>query len=87
MFFYAGGVVVTTSACHAGGTGSIHGTVSCEKSGSQHWGLCIPRESENHDNVGPVSIWDVREPLRTTSTLAVTMLSDSCVSTRLGCLE
>ena len=43
--------------------------------------------SENHVNVGPVSIWDVKEPLRTTSTLAVTILSDSCVSPRLGCLE
>ena len=35
------------------------------------------RESENHVNVGPVSIWDVKEPLRTTSTLAVTILSAS----------
>jgi len=26
----AGGVVVTTSACHAGGTGSIPGTGSCD---------------------------------------------------------
>jgi len=46
-----------------------------------------PHESENHVNVGPVSIWDVKEPLRTTSTLAVTILSDSCVSPRLSCLE
>ena len=35
-------------------------------------------------NLGPVSIWDVNEPLRTTSTLAVTILSDSCVSPRFG---
>ena len=34
--------------------------------GSQHWGLCIPRESENV-NVGPVSNWDVNEPLTTLS--------------------
>jgi hypothetical protein len=47
------------------------------KPGSQHWGLCIPRELENHINVGPVSIWDVKEPMRTTSTLAVTSLSAS----------
>ena len=85
----SGGVVVTTPASDAGGTGSIPGTGSCDlkKSGSQHWGLCIPRESENHVNVGAVSVWDVKEPLRTTSTLAVTILSDSCVSPRLGCLE
>ena len=44
------------------------------KSGSQYWGLCIRRESVNHVNVGPVSIWDVKEQLRTTSTLAVTVL-------------
>ena len=76
----AGDVVVTTSAYHAGRTGSIPGTGSCDiKSGSQHWGLCIPRESENHVNVGPISIWDVKEPLRMTSTLAVTILSDSCM--------
>ena len=36
-----------------------------------------PRESENHVNVGRVSIWDVKEPLRTTSTLAVTIFSAS----------
>ena len=35
------------------------------EAGFQHWGLCIPRESENHVNVGPVSIWDVNEPVRT----------------------
>ena len=34
----------------------------------------IPHESENHINVGPISIRDVKEPLRTTSTLAVTTL-------------
>ena len=77
--------MVTTSACHAadaGRTGSIPGTGSCDWG---HWGLCIPRESENPVNVGSVSIWDVKEPLRTTSTLAVTILSDSCVSPKLGC--
>ena len=45
------------------------------KPGSQHWGLRIHRESDNHVNVSPVSIWDIKEPLRTTSTLAVTTLS------------
>ena len=45
--------------------------------GFQHWRLCIPRESENHINVYPVSIWDLKEPLRTTNTLAVTILSAS----------
>ena len=30
-----------------------------------------------HVNVGPVLVWDVKEPLRTTSTLAVTTLSAS----------
>ena len=55
-----GGVVVTTTASvcdsEAGGTGSIPGTGSCDiKIWLQHWGLCIPRESENHVNVGPVS--------------------------------
>ena len=43
------------------------------KPGSKHWG----HESENRVNVDPVSIWDVKEPLRTTSTLAVTTLSAS----------
>ena len=47
------------------------------KPGSQHWGLCIPRELENHNNVGPVSIWDVKEPLRTASILPATTLSAS----------
>ena len=76
--------MVTTSAFDAGRTGSIPGTGSCvEISGSQHWGLCIPRESENHVNVGPVSIWDVKEPPRTTSTLAVTILSAS-IETKKG---
>ena len=79
----AGGVVVTTSACHAGGTGSIPGTGTCD---IKNLALNIG-ESQNHVNVGPVSIWDVKEPLRPTSTLAVTILSDSCISPRLGCLE
>ena len=42
-----------------------------------HKNECISITSENHVNVGPVSIWDVKEPLRTTSTLAVTILSAS----------
>ena len=28
--------------------------------------LCNPCESEIHGNVGPVSVWDVSEPMRTT---------------------
>ena len=30
LYTGTGGVVVTTSACHAGGTGSIPGTGSCD---------------------------------------------------------
>ena len=39
--------------------------------GSRHY--C---ETENHANVGPILIWDIKEPLNTTSTLglAVTIL-------------
>ena len=33
--------------------------------------MCILHEWENHINVSPVSIWDVKEPLRMTCTLAV----------------
>ena len=47
------------------------------KPGSQHLGLCIPCESENHVDVGPVSIWHVIEPLRTTSTLSAITLNAS----------
>ena len=87
--------MVTTSASDAGGTGSIPGSGSCDikiwlstlSLATAIGRLCIPRESENHVNVGPVSIWDVKETLRTTSTLAVSILSDSWVSPRLGCLE
>ena len=32
------------------------------KSRSLHLGLYIPRESENHVNVGPISAWDKRTP-------------------------
>ena len=72
----AGGVMVTTSACHTAGTGSIPGTGSCDiKIWLSTLGTVYP--SENHVNVGPVSIWEVKEPLRTTSTLAMTILSDS----------
>ena len=46
------------------------GMVYLLKPGSQHWGLCIPRQSESHVNVGPVSIWVVKEPARVTGTLA-----------------
>ena len=45
--------------------------------GPQHWGLCIPHESENPINVGTVSIRDLKEPLRMTNTLGVTTLSAS----------
>ena len=38
----------------------------CCKTCSLH---CIPRQSENHVNVGPVSVWDIKQPLRPTSTL------------------
>ena len=63
-----GGVVITTSAWHPGdGVFGIKTWLST--SGTV--------ESENHVNVGPVSLWDVKEPLRTTSTLAVTTLSAS----------
>jgi len=37
----------------------------------------IPCELENNVNVGLVSIWDVKEAQRTTSTLAVTILGAS----------
>ena len=56
-----------------GRNGRIYGV----KPGSQHRGLFIPRDSENHFNVGQVSIWYIKEPLWTTSTLAVTTLSVS----------
>ena len=42
--------------------------------GAGSWGLCIPRESKNHVNDGPVSIWDINEPVRTTSNQVVTIL-------------
>jgi len=45
------------------------------KTGSQNWWLRNPYESENHVKVGAVSIWDVKEALRATST--VTTLSVS----------
>ena len=47
------------------------------KSGSQHWEVCIPFESENRINVSRVSIWDGKEPPRMESTVAVTTLSAS----------
>ena len=60
-------VVVTTSACHVGGKGSIPGTGSCDiKTWLSILGTVYTCESENHVNVGPVSIWDVKEPMRTT---------------------
>jgi len=43
------------------------------KLGSRHWVLCIPRNWEVTLNVGPVSIWNVKQPLRT-GILAVTVL-------------
>ena len=52
----------TWRASSTDGTHAVCGvTISC---GSQHWGLYIPRESENHVNVGPVSVWDIKDPLR-----------------------
>ena len=54
--------MVSTSVWHGGDPGSTpgHGRhgIFVVKPCSQHWGPCIPRESENHINVGPVSIWD-----------------------------
>ena len=59
-------IVVSTSTWHAGGPGSIpgHGRhgIFRVKLGSQHWEVIyIPCELEHHVNVGPVSIWDVKE--------------------------
>ena len=45
------------------------------KPGSQHWGLCIPHESEHRAYVGPISIRNVKERPKMTSTLAVTTIS------------
>ena len=75
----AGSVVVSTSAWHTGGPGSIPGHGRDDIFGGKTWlktlgTICIPHELGNHVNVGPVSIWDIKEPLRT-STLAVTTLS------------
>jgi len=40
------------------------------------WLSTLGIELENHINVGPVSFWEVKkEPMRMTSTLAVTTLS------------
>ena len=41
----AGGVVVTTPACHAGGTGSIPGTGSCD---IKIWLSTLGRQSDAH---------------------------------------
>ena len=71
--------MVSTSAWHAtdaSSPGSIPGEDRHGIFGVKIWlltlGTVFPCESENHVNVGPVSIWDVKEPLRTTRTLAVT---------------
>ena len=74
----AGNVVVSTSIWHASGPVSIpgqgkHGIFGVNIRLST-LGTC---ELENHINVGPVPVCDVKEPLRTTSTLAVTTLSAS----------
>ena len=45
--------------------------------GSKHMGTVYPLRIQNHVNVGPVSVWDVKESLRMTSILAVTTLSAS----------
>ena len=39
--------------------------------------VVVNGESEDHVNIGSVSIWDEYEPLRMTSTLAVTTLNAS----------
>ena len=38
----------------------------------QHRGLCIPGENEEHVNDSPVSIWNIKEPSKSTITLAGT---------------
>ena len=61
-------VVVSTSAWHA----DAHYFFLYDiKSWVSTLGTC---ELDNHINFSPVSIWD-KEPLRTTSTLAVTTLT------------
>ena len=72
--------MVGTSAWYAGGPGSTsdHGRRGIHlvlKPGFQLWGLYIPCESENHVNVGHVTIWDINEPPMMTNTLSVTTLS------------
>ena len=54
------------------------------KPDSQHWELCTPHESENHVNVGCVLMWDIKEPVRTTSTLTMSTLS-ACVERSAWC--
>ena len=68
-------VMISTSARHAGALSSKRRPAWCiwkYKHGSQHWELYIPRDSKITLNVGPISIWDIKEPLRPTSGLAVT---------------
>ena len=83
IFISAGSVVVSTSVLSVMLAARVQYLVTAGmvhlilKPGSQHWGQCIPRELENQVNVGPVLIWDVKEPLRKTSTLAVTISSAS----------
>ena len=69
--------VFGTSAWHIGGPGSTPSHVRHGIFGVKIWlstsgTVCILHESENHDNVGPISIWDVKEPHRTTSILVET---------------
>ena len=63
--------MVSTSAYHTDGPGSIPSHDSHDIFGVKTWlstsGLCITHESENHVNVSPVSAWDIKEPLRITS--------------------
>ena len=64
--------MVITSAWHAGSQSAIlgqgrHGNILCKN-------LVLILKTVTH---GPVSVMDVKEPLRTTNTLAVTTLSFS----------
>jgi len=67
--------LVSTSAWHAGGWVKYPVTTCMvylmSQPSSQHCGLCIPWIGESR-YCGSASIWDVKEPLRTTVTLAGT---------------
>lgn len=60
---------------HFQGSHDMARLIYIKKTGSLHWGLCIPHYLDDHFNVGPVSLTgDIKEPHRTTCTLAVTIL-------------